>query len=131
MDLMHAEPVTKGSVWAVGFLSLVLVLGGLPLASVGLTLSALTSRRGITWPSWWFRVFQLGFAIQTCSVVVTILLSFVVRPFSPPPLPRGTVWESMLPAIFVGTAVGGGFALRAWRELIASVRVEAPPSIVR
>ena len=73
MDLMHAEPVITRSVWAIGFLGYVLVLGGLPLASIGLA----------------------------------------------------------LPLVFVGTAVGGGFALRAWRELMATVRVEASPSIVR
>ena len=128
---MHVEPVFTGSAWAISVLSGVLVLAGLPLALIGLTLSALTKRGGIRWSSWWFRVFQIGFVIQTCSVVVTIGLSLILRPFSPPRLPSGTGWESLLPLIFVGSAVGGSFALAAWRGLMAAVHLEAPPSLVR
>ena len=131
MDLMHVEPVFTGSPWAISVLSGVLVFAGLPLASIGLTLSVLTKRRGIRWPSWCFWVFQSGFVIQICSVVVTILLLLILRPFSPPPLPSGTAWEALVPLIFLANAVGGGFALTAWRRLMAAVRLEAPPSLVR
>ena len=128
---MHVEPVFTGSAWAVIVIGGVLVFAGLPLASIGLTLSVLTKRRGIRWPSWCFRVFQSGFVIQICSVVVTILLAFILRPFSPPRLPSGTAWEALLPLILLGNAVGGGFALNTWRRLMAAVRLEAPPSLVR
>ena len=131
MDLMHVEPVFTGSAWAFSVLSGVLVFAGLPLASIGLTLSALTNRRGIRWPTCCLLVFQSGFVIQICSVVVTILLLFILRPFSPPRLPSGTAWEALLPLIFLGNAVVGGFALTAWRRLMAAVRLEGPPSLVR
>ncbi len=126
MDLVHVEPV--GSAWAISVLSGVLVLAGLPLASIGLTLSTLTRRREIRWASRWFRVFQIGFVIQICSVVVSITLSLILLPL----LPSGTVWESLLPPlIFLASAVGGGFALTAWLGLMAAVRLEAPPSFLR
>ncbi len=131
MDLMHVEPVITGSAWAISVLSGVLVFAGLPLASIAVTLSVLTKRRGMTWPSGCFWAFQSGFVIQICSVVVTILLAFILRPFSPPRLPSGTVWEALLPLILLGNAVGGGFALTAWRRLMAAVRLEAPPSLIR
>jgi hypothetical protein len=128
MDLMHVEPAFTGSVWAISVLSGVLVLAGLPLASIGLTLSTLTRRRAIRWPSRWFRVFQIGFVIQICSVVVSSALSVILLPL----LPSGTVWESLLPpVIFVVSAVGGGFTLTAWLGLMAAIRLEAPPSLLR
>jgi hypothetical protein len=126
VDLLHTHPV--GTEWAIGALSVLLVLAGLPLASIGLALSALTKRRGIMWASRWFRVFQIGFVIQICSVVATIMLATTVHLF---PLRAESAWESRLPLIFVGSAVVGGFALAAWRELMAAVRPEAPPSLVR
>ena len=131
MDLMHVEPVITGSAWAISVLGGVLVFAGLPLASISLTLSALTKRSGIKWPSWCFWVFQSGFVLQICSVVVAILLAFILRPFSPRWLPSGTAWEALLPLILLGNAFGGGFALTTWRRLMASVRLEAPPSLVR
>jgi hypothetical protein len=131
MDLMHVDPVITGSAWAISVLSGVLVLAGLPLASIGLTLSALTKRLRIRWSSWCFWVFQSGFVIQICSVVVTVLLSLILRPFSAPRLPNGTAWEPLVPLIFLGNAVGGVLALAAWRRLMAAVRLEAPPSLVR
>jgi hypothetical protein len=94
-------------------------------------LSALTTRRGIKWPSWCFSIFQIGFVIQVCSVAVTIMLWFVLRACAPPRLPSGTAWESLLTLIFVGNAVGGVFALAAWRRLMSAVCLEAPPSILR
>jgi hypothetical protein len=125
MDFMHVEPVLAGSLWAIPVLSGVLVLAGLPLAAMGLTLSALTKQRGIRWSVWWFRVFQIGFVIQICSVVMVIVLTVLL-------LLRGNVWELLLLlAIFVVTAVGGGFALVAWLGLMTAVRPEAPPSLIR
>ena len=44
---------------------------------------------------------------------------------------EGTGWESLLPLIFVGSAVGGSFALAGWRGLMAAVPLEAPQSLVR
>jgi hypothetical protein len=103
MDLMHdLYPQIAGSAWAIRVLGGGLVLAGLPLASIGVMLSALTTRRGIKWPSWCFSIFQIGFVIQVCSVAVTIMLWFVLRPFAPPRLPSGTAWESLLPLIGAG-----------------------------
>ena len=112
---MHdVEPVFTGSAWAVGALSVVLTLAGLPLALTGIALSRLTKRRGIMWTSRWFRVFQVGFVIQVCSAVVTTVLSL-----------------TLVSLIFVVVAVGGGFALPAWLGLMAAVRPEGPPSLAR
>ena len=132
MDLMHdVWPQIAGSAWAIPVLGRWLVLTGLPLASVSVMVSAVTRRRGIKWPSWCFWIFQIGFGVQVCSVAVTLMLWFILRPFAPPRLPSGTVWESLLPLIFVGNVVGGAFALAAWRRLMSAVCLEAPPSIFR
>jgi hypothetical protein len=132
MDLMHdVWPQIAGSAWAIRVLGRWLVLTCLPLASVGVMLSAVTRRRGIRWPSWCFSIFQIGFVVQVSSVAVTVMLWFILRPFAPPRLPSGTAWESLLPLIFVGSAVGGVFGVVAWRRLMAAVCPEAPPSILR
>lgn len=122
---MHVEPVLAGSLWAIPVLSGMLVLAGLPLAAIGLTLSAVTKRRGIRWSVWWFRVFQTGFVIQICSVVTVIVLIMRL-------LLSATVWELvLLLASFVVIAVGGGFGLIAWLGLMTAVRPEPPPSLMR
>jgi hypothetical protein len=132
MDLMHdVWPQIAGSVWAIRVLGRGLVLIGLPLALAGLMLFTVTKRRGINWPSWCFWIFQIGFVVQVSSVAMTLMLSFILRPLAPPPLPSGTAWESLLPLIFVGSAVGGVFGVIAWRRLMAAVCPEAPPSILR
>ena len=123
---MHTDPV--GTAWAIGAVSLLLVLANLPLASIGFALSALTKRRGIEWAARWFRVFQIGFVIQIGSVAATIMVTLMLEPFY---LPHETAWEASWPPIYVGSAIVGGFALAAWRGLMAGVVSEAPPSLVR
>ena len=128
VDLMHVHTDPVGTAWAIGASIVLLVLANLPLASIGFALAALTKRRGVEWAAQWFRVFQIGFVIQISSVIATSMVALTLEPFS---LPPETAWESSLSPIFVGSAIVGGFALAAWRGLMAAVCSEAPPSLVR
>lgn len=75
---MHVEQPLTGSAWAIGVLAFGLIIGAIPVASVGLVLSALTRRDGYQWPSAWRLVFQAGFVVQISGLVPTV------------PLPGGT-----------------------------------------
>jgi hypothetical protein len=130
MDLMHVEQPLTGSAWAFGVLVFLLIVGAIPVASVSVVLSRLTTRFGYQWPSAWRLMFQAGFVIQLCSLVTTVAMSLVL--FDRPWLLEGTRWSATGTALVLSVSlVGGCFALRAWRELIAVAVPESPPSILR
>ena len=130
MDLMHvAQPLT-GSAWAFGVLVFGLIVCAIPVASVSFVLSTLTTRFGYQWPSAWRLMFQAGFVIQLCSLVTTVAMSLML--FDRPWLLEGTRWSATGATLVLSVSiVGGCFALRAWRELIAVAVPESPPSILR
>jgi hypothetical protein len=126
MDLMHVEQPLTGSAWAIGVLAFGLIIAAIPVASVGLVLSALTRRYGYQWPSASRLVFQAGFVVQTCGLVPTVALlvmSLVLAPL-------GWNWDSLVTLILFGDVVAGCFALGAWRGLMAAAVPVSPPSIL-
>ena len=129
MDLMHVEPLT-GSAWAFGVLVFLLIVGAIPVASVSFVLSTLTTRYGYQWPSACRLMFQAGFVVQLCSLVTTVAMSLML--FDRPWLLEGTRWSATGATLVLSVSiVGGCFAVRAWRELIAVAVPESPPSILR
>lgn len=128
MDLVHVDQPLTGSAWAIGVLGYGLVVGGLPIASIGLILSALTKRHGYRWRAAWHAAFQAGFVAQICSLVPTVPVWLMLLLSSG--LPGRTAWETVATLILSASVVGGCIALRAWRELMAAVVPESPSSIV-
>ena len=125
MDLMHVEQPLTGSAWAFSVLAFGLIVGAIPVASVGFVLSALTRRRGYQWQPAWRLMFQAGFVAQICGLVPTAPLLVMSLVFAR----LGWNWDSLVALILFGNVVCGSFALRAWRELMAAVVPESPPSI--
>ena len=128
MDLMHVEQPLTGSAWAIGVFAFWLIVGALPVALVGLVLSALTRRNGYQWQPAWRLVFQAGFVVQICSLVATVPMWLMSLLSSG--LPGGTGWELAATVILSVSVVSGCFALGAWRELMAATFAELPPSIL-
>ena len=103
-----------------------LQFGG-PVASIGLILSALRSRDGYRWQPPRRVTFQAGFVVQICSLVPTVPAWLMLLLSSG--LPGRTAWEAVATLILSASIVGGCIALGAWRELMAAVVPESPPSI--
>lgn len=127
MDLMHVEQPLTGSAWAIGMLGFGLLVGGLPIASIGLILNALTRRHGYRWQPPWRMTFQTGFVVQICSLVPTVPVWLMLLLSSG--LAGRTAWETVATLILSASVVSGCIALGAWRELMAAVIPESPPSI--
>jgi hypothetical protein len=126
MDLMHVHQPLTGSAWAFGVLAVGLVVSAIPVASVGFVLSALTRSYGYRWPPAWRGLFQAAFLVQICGLVPTVPLLVMSLVF-------GRLewnWDSLVTLILFGNIVCVGFALGAWRELMATVVPESPPSIL-
>jgi Na+/H+ antiporter NhaD/arsenite permease-like protein len=128
MDLMHVEQPLTGSAWAIGVLAIGLIVGGLPVASIGVALSVLTRRNGYQWQPVWRLVFLAGFVVQVCSLVPTVPIWLMALASSG--LPGGTDREWAVTLILSGSVVGSSFALGAWRGLMAAALPESPPSIL-
>ena len=130
MDLMHVEQPLTGSAWAIGVFAFWLIVGAIPVASVGLVLSALTRRDGHQWQPAWRPVFLAGFVVQICSLVATVPMWLMLLISSGLAVPGGTGWESAATLILSASVVGGCFALGAWRGLMAAAFPASPPSIL-
>ena len=127
---MHVEQPLTGSAWAFGVLAFGLIVGAIPVASVGVVLSALTRRGGYQWQPAWRLIFQAGFVVQICSLVTTVAMSLML--WDLPWLLQGTRWSATGVTVALSVSIAGGcFALRAWRELMAAAVPESPPSILR
>jgi len=123
---MHVHPGPDGAVWAIGLAIVALVVGGIPLAPLGLLLSAITARRQYHWPREWGRVFHAAFIVQVSSVVATapICLAFVLSALS-----GGDAWDKTVAIVLSGGLVAGCFAVRSWHQLTHSVMPDVPLSI--
>ena len=129
MDLMHVDQPLTGSAWAFGVLAVWLTVCAIPVASVSLLLSIVTRRYGYQWPSAWRAVFQAAFVVQLCSLVTTVAMSLML--FDRPWLLEGTRWSAAAALEVLSLSiVGGCFAVRAWRELMAAAVPQRPPSIL-
>jgi peptidoglycan biosynthesis protein MviN/MurJ (putative lipid II flippase) len=125
MDLMHVEQPLTGSVWAISVLAFWLIVAAIPLASVGLVLSALTRRYGYEWQSGWGLMFQAGFVVQLCSLVTTVTMWLMLLDL--PWLLEGTRWSAAAVTLVLSVSiVGGCFALGAWRGLMAAALPSRP-----
>jgi hypothetical protein len=129
MDILHVHGASAGSAWAIGVAALVLIVSGGPLAGVALTLSAWTTRAGHQWRPGWRPMFQAGFVVQVCSLFIVLPLSLVFLLSSV--MGPSTSAEQVVALVGGLNVVVGAFALRAWRRLMGSTIVEAPPSILR
>ena len=70
-------------------------------------------------------MFQAGFVVQLCSLVTTVAMSLML--FDRPWLLEGTRWSATgTTRVLSVSIVGGCFALRAWRELMAFAVPESP-----
>jgi hypothetical protein len=127
---MHVDQPLTGSAWAFGVLVFGLIACAIPVASVSVVLSTLTTRSRYQWPSALRQTFQAGFVVQLCSLVTTVAMSLIL--FDRPWLLEGTRWSATGAALFLSVSiVSGCFALRAWRELIAVTVPESPLSLLR
>ena len=129
MDLMHVEQPLTGSAWAIGVFAFCLIVGAIPVASVGLVLSALTRRDGHRWIQLSTSVYTVAVG-QICSLVATVPMWLMLLVSSWLAVPGGTGWESAATLILSASVVGGCFALGAWRGLMAAALPESPPSIL-
>jgi hypothetical protein len=126
MDLMHVCPGPDGTAWAIGLAVVALVVVGLPMAALGLLLSAITSRQEYGWPADWGYVFRAAFVVQVSSVVVIAPVCLAVALSA---TLGGDAWETMVAMVLAGGLVAGVFAVRSWHRLMNSVVPDAPLSI--
>jgi hypothetical protein len=126
MDLTDVHQPLTGSAWAFGVLALSLLVSAIPVASVGFVLSALTRRYGYQWQPAWRVMLQAAFLVQICGLVPTVPLLAMSLVFAR----LEWNWDSLVTLILFGNIVCGGFALGAWRELMATALPESPPSIL-
>ena len=126
MDLMHVHQPLTGSAWAFGVLAFGLVVSAIPVAAIGFVLSAVTRRYGYQWRPAWRGMFHAAFLVQICGLVPTVPLLVMSLVFAR----LEWNWDSLVTLILFGNIVCGGFALGAWRELMATAVPESPPSIL-
>ena len=123
---MHVHPGPDGAVWAIGLAIVALVVGGIPLAPLGLLLSAISARQQYQWPREWGPVFHAAFIVQVSSVVATspMCLAFVFSAVS-----GGDAWDRIAAIALSGGLVAACFAVRSWHRLTHSVMPNVPLSI--
>ncbi len=123
---MHVCPGPDGAVWAIGLAIVALVVGGIPLAPLGLLLSAITARQDYRWPTAWGHVFHAAFIVQLSSVVASapVCLAFALSAMS-----GGDTWDRTAAMVLSAGLVAGCFAVRSWHRLTHSVMPDGPLSI--
>ena len=123
---MHVCSGPDGAAWAIGLAVFALVAVGIPMAPLGLLLSAVTSRQEYRWPADWEYVFRAAFIVQMASVAIIAprCLAFALSATL-----GGDAWGTMAAMVLSGGLVIGVFAVRSWYRLTNSVTPDAPLSI--
>jgi hypothetical protein len=123
MDLVEVWGSAIGPLGVlIQFIFLVLFVGAIPAALVGIALAVLTHRRRGHWSAAWSRVFQAGVLFQAGSLVSSLLMLWLLWSEVDSADLRNDIFG--LYGVFVGAvflnAAGSAFGLHSWRVLRAA-----------